>query len=311
MATTNETRRRRVGVLMGGLSSEREVSLNTGKGALRALLERGHDAVGIEWADGQDLTELLRAAHVDVVWLALHGTYGEDGCVQGLLECLKLPYTGSGVLASAVAMDKVLSKRLFDAAGIPTPRWRVVGPDEDPARAVAGFDHPLVIKPAREGSTVGVTIVPDAAGVAAALADARRCHGDTLVEEFIAGREASVAILDDEVLGTVEIRPRRAFYDYAAKYQSGDTQYLVPPSFGADLDRPCQDAALRAHRTLGCKGHTRVDVRIDEAGQPWVLEVNTLPGMTGTSLLPKIAAHRGMDYATLVERILATAALRE
>jgi len=126
-----------------------------------------------------------------------------------------------------------------------------------------------------------------------------------------AGREASVAILDEEVLGTVEIRPRRAFYDYAAKYQSGDTQYLVPPSFGADIDGPCQDAARRAYLALGCKGHARVDVRIDEAGRPWVLEVNTLPGMTGTSLLPKIAAHRGMDYATLVERILDTAALRE
>jgi D-alanine-D-alanine ligase len=311
LATTESTEPRRIGVLMGGLSSEREVSLNTGKGVLRALLERGRDAVAIEWSEGRDLTELLRDARVDVVWNALHGTWGEDGCVQGLLECLKLPYTGSGVLASAVAMDKVLSKRLFDAAAIPTPRWRVIGDDEDAARAAAGFEYPLVIKPSREGSTVGVTIVRDPAGVAPALAAARRCHGEPLIEEFIAGREASVAILDDAVLGTVEIRPRRGFYDYAAKYQSGDTEYLVPPSFGPEIDRPCQDAALRAYLALGCKGHARVDARIDEAGRPWVLEVNTLPGMTGTSLLPKISAHRGLDYATLVERILASAALRE
>jgi D-alanine-D-alanine ligase len=307
LATTSEFAKARIGVLMGGLSAEREVSLNTGKGALRALLEKGYDAFGIEWSDGQDLTELLRAGRVEVVWNALHGTYGEDGCVQGLLECLKIPYTGSGVLASALAMDKVLSKRLFDAAGIPTPRWGVLGEGESPR----GFDFPLVIKPSREGSTVGVTIVEDEGGVAAAIAEARRCHGEVMVEDYIAGREASVAILDDEVLGSVEIRPHRAFYDYAAKYQSGDTEYLVPPTYAAEVSRVTEDAALRAYRAVACRAHARVDVRIDDAGRPFVLEVNTLPGMTGTSLLPKIAAHRGMDYATLVERILASAGLRE
>jgi D-alanine-D-alanine ligase len=299
----------RVGVLMGGLSSEREVSMNTGRGVHRALAGRGWDARALEWAEGTDLVALLR--DVDVVWIALHGTWGEDGCVQGLLECLRRPYTGSGVLSSALAMDKVQSKRLFDLAAIPTPRWAVLGPKDDPAPLAASFGFPCVIKPAREGSTVGVTIVKDPGEVADATALARRCHGDTLVEAFIAGREASVGILDDEVLGSVEIRPRRAFYDYAAKYQSGDTEYLVPPSFGADVDGPCQEAALRAYRILGCKGHARVDVRIDDQGRPFVLEVNTLPGMTGTSLLPKIAAHRGMDYATLCERILASAGLRE
>jgi D-alanine-D-alanine ligase len=158
---------------------------------------------------------------------------------------------------------------------------------------------------------VGVTIVQRPEELGAAIEAARRCHGETMIERFVAGREASVAILDDQVLGSVEIRPRRAFYDYAAKYQSGDTEYLVPPSYGADVRAASEDAALRAYLALGCKGHARTDVRIDDAGRPWVLEVNTLPGMTGTSLLPKIAAHRGMDYATLVERILATAALRE
>jgi D-alanine-D-alanine ligase len=302
---------KRVGVLMGGLSSEAEVSMNTGAGVLRALVGKGHDAVALAWTQGVDLVALLHG--VDVVWIALHGTWGEDGCVQGLLECLQIPYTGSGVLASALAMDKAQSKRLFDHAAIPTPRWRVLGAlADDDARAIAdGYGYPCVIKPSREGSTVGVTIVKSADEVAAALTLARGCHGEVLLEEYIAGREASVGIVDDEVLGSVEIRPRRAFYDYAAKYQSGDTEYLVPPSFGADIDRPCQEAALAAYRVLSCGGHARVDARIDQTGRPFILEVNTLPGMTGTSLLPKIAAHRGMDYATLCERILDAAGLRE
>lgn len=302
---------KRVGVLMGGLSSEAEVSMNTGAGVMRALLGRGHDAVALEWKQGGDLIGLL--AGVDVVWNALHGTWGEDGCVQGLLECLQIPYTGSGVLASALAMDKVQSKRLFEHAGIPTPRWQLLGAtDADGARAVADrFGYPCVVKPSREGSTVGVTIVQAASQVAEALALARGCHGEVLIESYIAGREASVGIVDDEVLGSVEIRPRRAFYDYAAKYQSGDTEYLVPPSFGAHVDGPCQEAALAAYRILSCGGHARVDARIDEDGRPFILEVNTLPGMTGTSLLPKIAAHRGMDYASLCELILGSAGLRE
>jgi D-alanine-D-alanine ligase len=291
---------RKIGVLMGGLSSEAEVSLNTGRGVLRALVERGHDAVGIEWREGVDLAAALRG--IDVVWNALHGTWGEDGCVQGLLECLRIPYTGSGVLASALAMDKVQSKRLFDAAGIPTPRWTL-----EPRP----FGYPCVVKPSREGSTVGVTIVGRPDQLDAAIALARACHGELIVEEYIAGREASVAILDDAVLGTVEIRPKKGFYDYAAKYQSGDTEYLVPPSFGPEVDGPCQEAALAAYRALGCAGHSRVDARIDPDGRPFILEVNTLPGMTGTSLLPKIAAQRGMDYGTLCERILASAGLRE
>jgi D-alanine-D-alanine ligase len=302
---------KRVGVLMGGLSSEAEVSMNTGKGVLRALAGRGHDAVALEWHKGVDLVGLL--AGVDVVWIALHGTWGEDGCVQGLLECLQIPYTGSGVLASALAMDKVQSKRLFDHAAIPTPSWQVLdGRDAAAARVAAdGFGYPCVIKPSREGSTVGVTIVKSPDEVGAALALARACHGEVLIEAYVAGREASVGIVDDEVLGSVEIRPRRAFYDYAAKYQSGDTEYLVPPSFGADVDRPCQEAALAAYRIVGCNGHARIDARIDDAGRPFILEVNTLPGMTGTSLLPKIAAHRGMDYGSLCERILGSAGLRE
>lgn len=300
-------KKKRIGVVMGGLSAEREVSLNTGKGVFRALVEKGYDAVALDWTAENDLPSLLRAERVEVVWNALHGTWGEDGAVQGLLECLRIPYTGSGVTASAVAMDKILSKRLFDHHGIPTPAWTVLARDDGPP----DFGWPVVVKPSREGSTVGVTIVQRPEDWIEAVAAARKCHGEPLAERYIPGREASVGILDGEVLGTVEIRPRRAFYDYAAKYQSGDTEYLVPPSFGPEIDAPCREHSRAAYAALGCAGHARVDVRIDPDGKVFVLEVNTLPGMTGTSLLPKIAAHRGMDYATLVEKILEACALRE
>lgn len=307
---TNPWQNKRVGVLMGGISAEREVSLNTGKGVHRALVERGYDAVAIEWTAEADLTALLRAERIDVVWNALHGTYGEDGAVQGLLECLKIPYTGSGVLASALAMDKILSKRVFDQAGIPNAAWRVLG-DADPQAVAQELGYPVVVKPAREGSTVGITIVKEPSDLAAAVATARRCHGATFFEAFVPGREISVAILEDAVLGTVEIRPRAEFYDYRAKYLSGDTEYLVPAPLPPEVDAAARRAALDAYRVLDCAGYGRVDLRVDPSGRVFVLEVNTLPGMTATSLLPKIARHAGLDYATLVERILRSASLRE
>jgi D-alanine-D-alanine ligase len=302
---------KRIGVLMGGISAEREVSLNTGRGVLAALAERGHDVVAVDWTEGQDLTQQLRAAKVEIVWNALHGTYGEDGAVQGLLECLRIPYTGSGVLGSAVAMDKIVSKDLFARAGIPTPRWHVLAAGEDPGPIADALGWPCVVKPAREGSTVGVTIVREPGDLAAAVELAKKCHGQTLLETFIPGHEVSVGILDGEVLGTVEIRTKKAFYDYEAKYQRDDNEYLVPAPLDPATDEKTRRAGADAFRALGCGGHSRVDVRVDEAGEPWVLEVNTLPGMTKTSLLPKIARHAGMDYATLCERILAGAGLRE
>jgi D-alanine-D-alanine ligase len=237
-----------------------------------------------------------------VVWNALHGTYGEDGAVQGLCACMGIKCTGSGILASALAMDKVASKRIFESHGVPTPRWRVVTGD-----AVDDFATPFVIKPGNEGSSVGVTIVEDRAQLADALALARRHHGPVLVEEYIAGTEIFVGILDDAVLGSVEVRPATKFYDYDAKYKRTDTKYLLPPEVPADVLTRTEQYALDAYRALGCSGHARPDLRIDHAGNAFVLEVNTLPGMTKTSLLPKIAAKAGLDYASLCERILAGA----
>ncbi len=302
----------RIAVVFGGASAEREVSLNSGAGVLAALLERGHDAVGIDWVPGSHLPTLLTQAGATVVWNALHGTLGEDGAVQGLCACLGLPCTGSGILASALAMDKVMSKRVFESNGVPTPRWTLLphaGPADgsDADAALAGWSLPLVVKPANEGSSVGVTIVRERSELAAAVALARRHHGEVIVEDYIAGTELSTSILDGVVLGSVEIRPATPWYDYDVKYKRNDTQYLCPPTLPADVIARAEAHALAAYRALGCTGHARPDLRITDAGEAWVLEVNTLPGMTKTSLLPKAARAAGMDYPTLCERILAGA----
>jgi D-alanine-D-alanine ligase len=303
---------KRVAVVMGGISAEREVSLNTGAGVLAALQGNGWDAVGIDWTEGASLARLVEDARVDVVWNALHGTYGEDGSVQGLCACVRVPCTGSGILASALAMDKVMSKRIFESNNVPTPRWRTLDHDgpadgSDAADALHSWSLPCVVKPANEGSSVGVTIVEAREQLAAATTLARRFHGPVLVEEYIAGTEVFVGILDNRVLGSVEVRPATKFYDYDAKYKRGDTKYLLPPELPRATVASAEQYGLAAHVALGCSGHSRVDLRISAAGEPFVLEVNTLPGMTGTSLLPKIARATGMDYATLCERILESA----
>jgi D-alanine-D-alanine ligase len=305
-------RGRRVAVVMGGLSSEREVSLNTGAGVAAALLEKGWDTVAIDWRDGSSLPRLLEEASAQIVWNALHGTYGEDGAVQGLCSCMGIPCTGSGILASALAMDKVMSKRIFESNSVPTPRWTLLphgGPADgsDAAAVLGAWQPPFVVKPANEGSSVGVSIVEDRGQLAAAVADARKHHGAVIVEDYIAGTEVFVGILDGRVLGSVEVRPATKFYDYEAKYKRTDTQYLIPPQLPADVIERAEQFALAAYTALGCSGHARPDLRISTTGEAYVLEVNTLPGMTKTSLLPKIARAAGMDYATLCEQILASA----
>ena len=302
---------KRVAVVMGGLSAEREVSLNTGLGVLAALQEKGWDAVGIDWKDGTSLPKLLEDNGAAIVWNALHGTWGEDGAVQGLCSCLRIPCTGSGILASALAMDKVMSKRIFESNGVPTPRWRLLphdGPtDGSDAAELADVPLPCVVKPANEGSSVGVSIVEDRAQLAPAVATARKFHGGVIVEDYIAGTEVFVGILDGRVLGSVEVRPATKFYDYEAKYKRNDTTYLIPPELARPIVEKAEQYALDAYNALGCSGHARPDLRISHSGDAFVLEVNTLPGMTKTSLLPKIAKSIGMDYATLCEQILASA----
>ena len=300
---------RRVAVVMGGLSAEREVSLNTGAGVIAALQERSWDVVAIDWQHGTSLARLLEQSGAAVVWNALHGTWGEDGAVQGLCACLGLPCTGSGILASALAMDKVMSKRIFESNGVPTPRWHLLPHEPAGGERDALVDWPLpyVVKPANEGSSVGVTIIDARDQLDDALATARQFHGPVIIEDYIAGTEVFVGILNGRALGSVEVRPATRFYNYEAKYKRSDTQYLIPPELPAPVIERAQDLALAAYRALGCTGHARPDLRISTAGEVFVLEVNTLPGMTKTSLLPKIARSVGMDYPTLCEHILETA----
>jgi len=303
---------RKIGVLLGGLSSERDVSLRTGEAVLAALRERGHDVVPI-YVD-RDVDVALRQEQIEVAFIALHGRWGEDGCIQGLLEMLGIPYTGSDVLASALAMHKGKAKELFRLHNLATPAYysftgaMLAGPD-DLAEIHGDFGFPCVVKPICEGSSVGVTIVRAAEQLAPAVERALRFDDEVLVERFIAGTEISVAVLGDRALGAVEIAPREGFYDYANKYTSGATDYFVPPRVSPERYRGILAQALRAHLALGCRGATRVDLMVSEAGNELILEVNTLPGMTPTSLLPKIAESAGISFGELCEMMLAGAGL--
>ena len=299
---------RTIGVLMGGLSSEREVSLRSGEAALTALRARGYRAQAI-YVD-RDLDLVLRQSHIDVAFIALHGRYGEDGCVQGLLETMGIPYTGSDVLASALAMHKVKAKELFRLHNLPTPAYYVADADDpDPLGRHGDFGFPCVVKPAREGSSVGVTIVQRESDLAPAIEEAGCFDRDVLVERYIAGQEVSVAVLGDRALGAVEIAPRSEFYDYGAKYTRGASEYFIPPRLSPDRYRGVLTQAVRAHAALGCRGATRVDMIVSEAGNEHVLEVNTVPGMTEQSLLPRIAAAAGVSFGELCEAMLLAAAL--
>lgn len=284
---------------MGGASAERDVSLRSGGAILKALRSLGYDAVGID--AGPDVCQRLQADKVEIAFLALHGGAGEDGSMQGLLEVMGIPYTGSGVLGSALAMDKPATKKVLSFHGVPVPRFRVV---EAPASGEPPF-LPAVVKPSREGSSIGVSIARDSAGYRAALETALSFGGPALVEEYVQGREVHIGILGGRVLGGVEVRPERGFYDYAAKYDSGSgTRYILPPELDGSSYEKAKETALAAHRALGLRGASRVDLIVDAAGQPYVLEANTIPGMTETSLLPKIARHAGLDFPALIEEIL-------
>ncbi len=301
---------KKVAVLYGGRSAEREVSLKTGEACAEALRSRGLDVTLVD--AGLDLDVRLRALGADVAFLALHGRWGEDGCTQGLLESMGIPYTGSGVLASAAAMDKVVSKQLFRGAGLSLAAYRAFPPETVGSVTVADLPAglPAVVKPACEGSSVGVHVVKTADELPAALADAARFKGDVIVEQYVKGQEVNVAILDGVALGTVEMVPSREFYDYVAKYTPGSTTYHVPARLSPELGaRVCRDAET-AYRALGCSGVARVDFIVTPDGTPCILEVNTLPGMTGTSLVPKIAAGKGISFPDICERLLDGASLK-
>ena len=300
-------RRRRIGVLMGGWSTEREVSLRTGEGVAAALEARGHDVARLVWGpESPELDQLLRMGSVDVVFVALHGRGGEDGCVQGLLELRGIPYTGSGVLASALAMDKLKAKELFRLHNVPTPPYYVATrQDLDDLREVHGsFGFPAIVKPRREGSSVGLAKAANVAELEDAIGQALGFDEHVIVERFVRAMEVHVGILDGRVLGAIEIAPKNGLYDYQAKYTPGLTEYICPPRLAPTRLRGVMNLAERAARALSCTGACRVDLLVTEGENEYVLEVNTLPGLTPTSLLPKIAAAAGIDYASLCESIV-------
>jgi D-alanine-D-alanine ligase len=304
----------RIGVLMGGQSSEREVSLRTGSAVHRALCRRGYDTVAIDV--GANLSQDLRDHKVAIAFLALHGRGGEDGAIQGFLETVGIPYTGSGVRASAVGMHKAATKTILAAQAIPVPDGTVVRRGEKSISArvlkTAKLCLPVVVKPASEGSTIGVTIVKKPSQWTDALALAHRYDRDAVVEAYIPGHEVTVSLLGrpgDEplVLPAIEIVAPGGFYDFSAKYEKGKTQYLCPAPLAAGVTRLIRALALRTYQVMGCAGAVRVDFRITPRGRPYVLEINTVPGMTETSLLPMAAAKADIDYDELTERILASA----
>jgi D-alanine-D-alanine ligase len=303
-------KKKKVGVMMGGLSREREISLRTGKAILKALTEKGYTVCSVDV--GQDIVERLIRGKIECAFLALHGRFGEDGTIQGMLELMRIPYTGSGVLASALAIHKVMAKKFFLYEKIPTPSFEVFKRGElekDLSRTVS-LPFPLVVKPAREGSTIGVSIVRKEEELAPALKEAGRYDEEILVEEFMKGKEITVGVLEDIPLPIIEIVPKSGFYNYHSKYTKGETQYIIPARIPREKYLYAQEIGLKAFQVLGCSGCARVDLMTDEEENPFVIDVNTMPGMTETSLLPKAADYAGIPFGDLVERILLGASLK-
>ena len=293
----------RVAVLFGGKSAERAVSLKSGAAVLEALQSAGVDAFGIDVGD--DFLQRLAAEKIDRAFIVLHGRGGEDGSMQGLLECAGIPYTGSGILASALAMDKPRTKRVWLSLGLPTPAHATLASEEDCHAAAAELGFPLFVKPAHEGSSIGMAKVADVEALIAAWKDASRYDSQVLVEQMIDGPEYTVAMLRGQVLPPIGLGTPHTFYDYDAKYLANDTQYRIPCGLSADKEAELKALTARACEAVGTQGWARADVMQDANGQFWLLEVNTVPGMTDHSLVPMAARAAGLDFQQLVLAILA------
>jgi D-alanine-D-alanine ligase len=293
----------RVAVLFGGKSAEREVSLKSGNAVLQALQDAGVDAFGIDVGD--DFLQRLLNEKIDRAFIILHGRGGEDGSMQGLLECLGIPYTGSGILASALAMDKLRTKQVWHSLGIPTPRHAVLACEDDCISAATELGFPLIVKPAHEGSSIGMAKVTSLPELTAAWKDASSYDSQVLVEQWITGPEFTIATLRDQVLPPIALGTPHTFYDYDAKYVANDTQYRIPCGLDSTKEKELMDLTAKACEALGIAGWGRADVMQDADGQFWFLEVNTAPGMTDHSLVPMAARAAGLDFQQLVLSILA------
>ena len=295
-----------VGVLLGGPSAERAISLKSGKAISRALREKGISVVEI--GEYEDIRAGILEESVDVAFIALHGRFGEDGQVQEFLEGLNIPYTGSGIEASRLAMDKIASRRFFEEAGLATPPCQIYGPGADPS--APPFPFPVVIKPAREGSSIGLSLVRNHRQFKKALAAAREHDRQILIEKYIPGRELTVGILEDKPLPVIEIIPRKPFFDYEAKYVKGRSRFVVPALLPPEVYREAQRIGLAAHQALDCYAYSRADIILGEDGIQYLLEINSIPGFTATSLLPQAAQEIGIDFPALCLKLLDLALTR-
>lgn len=299
----------RIGVLMGGPSSERKISLKSGKAVYESLRQEGLDVVAIDiTSDDLALTsKQISSYKIDVAFIALHGRFGEDGALQYILEKLSIPYTGSGVKASRLALDKVSSHHIFQIHKLSVPRYQVINRfSKASTTLIDKFKFPLVVKPATQGSSIGLSIIENKQRLVQAVDFAFRFDEQVIIEEYIKGREITVGVLDAVALPIVEIVPRRRFFDYEAKYTPGVTKYLIPAQLGANTARAVKEAALSAHGCLGCFGFSRVDMILRDK-EPFVLEVNTIPGLTETSLLPKAASAVGINFSQLCIKLISLA----
>ncbi len=292
----------KVAVLMGGWSAEREVSLNSGQAVLSALKKQGVDAHGID-VDRQ-VCQVLIAGGYDRVFNILHGRGGEDGEIQGMLDILRIPYTGTGVLGSALAMDKLLTKQLWHGIGLPTPEYRLLASEQDCLQAVKDMGLPLMVKPSLEGSSIGMSKVVDAKNMVQAWKKALVCGSSVIAEKFIQGNEYTAGVIDNRVLPMIRLETARDFYDYQAKYQDEDTQYHCPCGLAPELEQQLGVLTLKAFDAVQGKGWGRVDFMLDEFENPWLIEVNTVPGMTDHSLVPMAAKQAGLSFEQLVMDIL-------
>jgi len=293
----------RVAVLLGGQSAERAVSLKSGAAVIAALRDAGVDAHAVDTAEG-NLHERLVNGGFARAFIALHGRGGEDGVMQGMLETLCMPYTGSGVLGSALGMDKLRTKQVWQSAGIPTPAYSLLCNAEDVDAVRDSLQYPVIVKPSHEGSSIGIAKVESTTALLQAWREAARFDGNVLVEQWIDGVEYTAGILGDTALPLIRLETPHVFYDYAAKYQVDTTRYIIPCGLDAGQERQLQQLSLDAFRAVGAHGWGRVDFMLDGAGRPWFIEVNTVPGLTDHSLVPMAAKANGMDFGELVLQIL-------
>lgn len=289
--------KRKIGVLLGGVSAEREVSIKSGTAVLNGLKRLGYNAVGID--AGADVSAKLREENIGIAFIVLHGGWGENGAVQGLCEVMGIPYTGSGVMASAIGMDKLASKKMFQAAGVPVPSYEVFKEKRPPS-----MPFPVVVKPRAEGSSIGVDVVDAEADYGKAFDEAFKYGGEVIVEEFIRGKEVQIGVISGRALGGVEVVTTEKFYNFAAKYTKGKTEYFLPPRIDDATMKSAFEIAVSAHKAIGADGATRVDLIVKDRISIYALEVNTIPGMTETSLLPKIAGLAGYSFDALLEEML-------